>query len=192
MSPGAHVDFQQYLDLGMPGLEEDVAFNYDDFAPQHHDNQFMGQNHGDMNATMGHGSSDLARQNQGMMHGHPTANGQGAHLAISNGRPPSGSQISDDPNDSNSLTEIDEQIKFLQLQRQHQAQRIVEEQQQNYYVHQPRIVPSTPNSMEMHSRDRQMQMYSQQMQQQPQQFIYDTSDMQMREQQVSLCLENLP
>ena len=82
----------------------------------------------------------------------------------------------------NSLVEIDAQIQYLQLQRQQQQQRIVQEQHQNYYVpHNNRVVPPTPNSIEMHSGER--QLYQQQHDPQ-QQAMFDSYQMRLREQEV--------
>lgn len=79
-----------------------------------------------------------------------------------------------------SIVELDAQIQFLQHQRQQQQQRQIQDQQRNYYAHN-RIVPPTPNSLEMHGS--QPQFYPQS---DPQhQAMFDRYQMQVKEQEVS-------
>lgn len=179
-SPGAqvHVDFQQYLDLGMPGLG-DESFGFEDFNAQNHQqNEQMGRQDG-MDMGGGNHMAHLG-QKQGMMQGHQMApQGLQQHQSSPNGGQHMESQ---GHNRSNSINEIDAQIQYLQVQRQQQQQRLVLEQQQNYYVHQnTRIIPPTPNSMEMRSRDRQQYGHGNgpgHEMQQP--FMYDGTQVQMR------------
>lgn len=120
-------------------------------------------------------------QKHGMMQGHmpiTTSAGMG-HGAMTQ---PSPVISQNPPSGDNSLVEIDAQIQYLQLQRQQQQQRIVQEQHQNYYVpHNNRVVPPTPNSIEMHSGER--QLYQQQHDPQ-QQAMFDSYQMRLREQEV--------
>ena len=51
---------------------------------------------------------------------------------------------------TDSIVELDAQIQYLQQQRQQQQQRQLQDQQRNYYAQQ-RMIPPTPNSVEMHS-----------------------------------------
>jgi hypothetical protein len=87
----------------------------------------------------------------------------------------------DGDSSNESLSELDAQIQYLQHQRHQQQQRHIQEQQRNYYA-QNRIIPPTPNSIEMHGNN--SQFYSQSDTQQ-QQAIYDRFRMQVKEQEVS-------
>ena len=176
-SPGAqvHVDFQQYLDLGMPGLG-DESFGYEDFnAQSHQENERMVRQDG-MDLGGGNHMAHLG-QKQGMMQRQQmVAQGSQQHQSSPNGQQTEvqGSNLGR----NNSINELDAQIQYLQAQRQQQQQRLALEQQQNYYVHQnTRIIPPTPNSMEMHARDRQQYGQGHDMQQG---FMYDGTQVQMR------------
>lgn len=78
------------------------------------------------------------------------------------------------PNDS--LVELDAQIQYLQHQRQQQQQRQIQDQQRNYYAQQ-RMIPPTPNSVEMHGAT--SQFYGQSGSQQ--QVMFDGYQMQRKE-----------
>lgn len=189
-SPGAqmHVDFQQYLDLGMPGLDEDGSFGYEDFnAQSHQQNGMNGMDGGMGDGNMGAGNH-MAHQQQksNIPQGHQMmAQGSQQHQSS-----PVREQQGSNGGRNNSINEIDAQIQYLQMQRQEQQQQQLQEHQQNFYVQQTtRIIPPTPNSMEMHSRDRQQYMQATghgHMQEMQQNFMYDGSQqMPMRQHDVS-------
>lgn len=81
---------------------------------------------------------------------------------------------------NDSLVELDAQIQYLQHQRHQQQQRQMHEQQQNYYA-QNRMIPPTPNSIEMHGST--PQFYPQSDPQQ--QAIYERFRMQVKEQEMA-------
>jgi hypothetical protein len=83
------------------------------------------------------------------------------------------------PTANDSLVELDAQIQFLQHQRHQQQQRQLQEQQRNFYAQQ-RMIPPTPNSVELHSAT--SQYYRQQ---DGQQNMYERYQMQGKEQDVS-------
>lgn len=79
---------------------------------------------------------------------------------------------------NDSLSDLDAQIQYLQHQRHQQQQRQIQEQQRNYYT-QNRMIPPTPNSIEMHGNN--TQFYSQSDPQQ--QAVFDRYRMQVKDQQ---------
>ncbi|KAK2626544.1 hypothetical protein QTJ16_003719 [Diplocarpon rosae] len=137
----AQDDFQQFLDMGMSGLS-DVQFDFQDFIQQGQGTPLMSQERGvAVDTVMDHGQrmgQDSTMQehvpamiiapNHSSIHGPPLAH---AHP----------------PNES--LSELDAQILYLQHQRYEQQQRQMQEQQRNFYA-QSRMIPPTPNSVEMH------------------------------------------
>lgn len=177
LSSASQDDFQQFLDLSISGMGDDVGFNFQDFAPPQH-GQIMRERDADsMDTTMSNDNSLMGLQKHAMMQEHmPMAKTPG-HSTIGNA--PIANHAVDSPD--NSLMQIDAQIQYLQLQRQQQQQRIAQEQHQNYFVQQNRIVPPTPNSIEMHSGERQYYGHDQQ-----QRTMYDTYQMRLREQEVRI------
>jgi hypothetical protein len=65
------------------------------------------------------------------------------HMAISAQMAPPSSNVTD------TISEIDAQIRYLQQQRIHQEQRQMQEQRTVFYGNQRHAVPPTPQSMEM-------------------------------------------
>ena len=190
LASASHDDFQQFLDLGMNGINDEVGFNFQDFAPQQQQQQqqqqHQQQQHAQMmrqrgvdamGSAMGNDAAMMDLQKHGMMQNHMPITTAAGMPAITQPSPIINQRA---PADS-SLVEIDAQIQYLQLQRQQQQQRIIQEQQQNYYVQQSRIVPPTPNSIEMHSGER---LYQQQQHDPQQQAIFDSYQMRLREQEV--------
>ena len=192
-SPGAqvHVDFQQYLDLGMPGLDGDGSFGYESFnAQSHQQNGMTGMDGGMVDGNMDAGNHMAHQHKQNIPQGQRMmAQGSQQHQSS----PVRGQHMEQQPSNdgrNNSINEIDAQIQYLQMQRQRQQQQQLQEHQQNFYVQQTtRIIPPTPNSMEMHSRDRQQYMQATghgHMQEMQQNFMYDGSQqVQMRQHDVS-------
>lgn len=196
LSAPSQDDFQQFLDLGINGMGDEVGFNFQDYAPQQQQQQqqqqpqqpqqqqqhaqIMRQRGVDsMGSAMGNEAAMMDLQKHGMMQNHMPITTSGAGMSSMTQPSP---VITQNPAGDNSLVEIDAQIQYLQLQRQQQQQRIVQEQHQNYYVpHNNRVVPPTPTSIEMHSGER--QLYQQQHDPQ-QQAMFDSYQMRLREQEV--------
>jgi hypothetical protein len=93
----------------------------------------------------------------------------------------SGAPLNGHPSHNDSLVELDAQIQYLQHQRHQQQQRQIQEQQRNYYA-QNRMIPPTPNSVEMQGTT--SQFYPQSDSQQ--QAVFERFRMQVKEQEVSL------
>lgn len=119
-----HDDFQQFLDMGINSLGDNLQFGFSEFNQQ-------GQN--------GHG---LDGQDTTMQESMPSMTTAANHPAMT------GTSISGHPS-NDSLLELDQQIQYLQHQRHQQQQRQLQEQQRNFYA-QSRMIPPTPNSLEMH------------------------------------------
>lgn len=202
LSAPSQDDFQQFLDMGINGMGDDVGFNFQDYAPQQQQQQnqqnqqqqaqqqqqqqhaqIMRQRGVDaMGSAMGNEAAMMDLQKHGMMQNHMPITTSAGMSAMTQPSP----VITQNPGGSdNSLVEIDAQIQYLQLQRQQQQQRIVQEQHQNYYVPHNRAVPPTPNSIEMHSGER--RLYQQQHDPQ-QQAMFDSYQMRLREQEVFIHL----
>ncbi|OAF58688.1 hypothetical protein VC83_05162 [Pseudogymnoascus destructans] len=191
LSAPSQDDFQ-FLDLGINGMGDEVGFNFQDYASQQQQNQqqqqqqqqhaqIMRQRGVDaMGSTMGNEAAMMDLQKHGMMQNHMPITTSATMSAMTQ---PSPVITQNAAAPDNSLVEIDAQIQYLQLQRQQQQQRIVQEQHQNYYVpHNNRVVPPTPNSIEMHSGER--QLYHQQHDSQ-QQAMFDSYQMRLREQELA-------
>lgn len=172
--------FQQFM--GMDGLDGNASFNFDHFlATQQtshgHSAQQSPMQH--MDATMAknnHNNHMMGIQKGNMMMEHMPMNGQGNFMNTGNSE--MNMAAHGDMGRVNSLVDIDAQIQRLQMQRQLQQQQSLLEQQQNYYVHH-RVIPPTPNSMEMQSRESQRNSLQQATH-------YDASEMQMRQHDVSI------
>jgi len=177
LSSASQDDFQQFLDLSISGMGDDVGFNFQDFAPPQHGQIMRERDVDSMDTAMSNDNSLMELQKHAMMHEHMPMAKTPAHSTIVNAPIANHAVDSSD----NSLLQIDAQIQYLQLQRQQQQQRIAQEQHQNYFVQQNRIVPPTPNSIEMHSGERQYYGHDPQ-----QQTMYDTYQMRLREQEVRI------
>lgn len=137
-------DFQQFLDMGMNNLSDNLQFDFPEFNHQQSAQaQLMHQNGAEaMDTRMESGGStgqDVTMQEH-MASMTTTTN----HPAIHGGA------ISNAQSSSDSLTDLDAQIQYLQHQRHQQQQRQMHEQQRNFYS-QNQMIPPTPNSMELHS-----------------------------------------
>lgn len=174
LSAGGHDEFQQFMDMGMNGLDGNASFDFQDFAaPQQngHGHPVRQSPMQAMDATMvanNHNDHMMGVQKGNMMVSHMPMNGQNNFMGSGNERMNMAAQGSGSM--GNSLSDLDAQIQQLQMQRQLQQQRNLLEQQQNYYVHH-RVIPPTPNSMEMQSRERQRNSLQQA------QMRFDGSDM---------------
>jgi hypothetical protein len=175
-------DFNQFLDMGMNSLGDPLQFDFQDFSTQppgqpghllhQHDPEAMDHSGVESGGGVVHDTT--------MQEHMPSMTTAATHPAILGG------PISHTHSSNESLVELDAQIQYLQHQRQQrqqqqqQAQRQLEEQQRNYYA-QGRMIPPTPNSIELHGAT--AQYYPQSDPQQ--QAMYERYRMQMKEQEVS-------
>ncbi|PQE20785.1 phosphorus acquisition-controlling protein [Rutstroemia sp. NJR-2017a BBW] len=151
-------DFQQFLDMTMPNLGDALHFDFDFNQQQSQGAQIMhAENAESMMARMANaGGIGHTGSMQEHIQSLTTTSSQPAIL---------GTTMAHAQGPAESLTDIDAQIRYLQHQRLREQQRQLQEQQRNYYT-QNRIIPPTPNSMEMHGAN-QNQFYSQADSQQP-------------------------
>lgn len=174
-------DFQQFLDMSINNLGENLPYEFHDFQQAQH-SQMMHPDHRErMDTGMGH-VQNLVGADTTMQESLPpitttTSYSSKSSQAIAHGQP-----------SSESLVELDAQIQFLQHQRHQQQQRELQEQHRNYYAQQ-RMIPPTPNSIEMHSATSQFYAHSAP----GSQILYDRYQMQVKEQEVGClicCHEN--
>ncbi|KAJ8069865.1 hypothetical protein OCU04_000278 [Sclerotinia nivalis] len=135
-------DFQQFLDLNMHNMAGGLQFDFD-FNQQQSQNQQMIHQDGmdSMNTGMA-GNHQVGLD--GSMHEHmPSMTTASSHSAIL------GTPVVHPHTSTESLTHLDAQIQYLQQQKHEQQLRQSQEQQRNFYV-QNRMIPPTPNSMEIH------------------------------------------
>lgn len=158
MHPTADDDFQQFLDLNtMGGLGDGMQFDFD-FQHQA-GGHIMPASHRDaLDTPMGgtDGSTLLSTTMQSQI---PTITAGSTHSTIpATMMPP--------PTPTEAISEIDAQIQFLQQQKIQQQQRQIEEQQVAFFTQQQtRMVPPTPQSLELQAGN---QQYYAQPQQAPQ------------------------
>ncbi|KAM3086563.1 hypothetical protein ACMFMG_000695 [Clarireedia jacksonii] len=135
-------DFQQFLDMTMPNLGDTLQFDFDFNQQQNQGTQIIhAENAETMIARM---ANTGGIEHTGSMREHIPS------LMTTSSQPVIlGTTMAHAHSSAESLTDIDAQIRYLQLQRLQQQQRQLQEQQRNYYT-QNRIIPPTPNSMEMH------------------------------------------
>jgi hypothetical protein len=137
LSMGSQDDFQQYLDMSIPGLGDNLQFDFSDFNQQ---GQAQSQAQGQAQAQAQRAQHAMDGQDTTMQENMASMTTAVNHL----------SQTSISGHSSNdSLLELDQQIQYLQQQRLQHQQRQMQDQQRNYYA-QGRMVPPTPGSMEMH------------------------------------------
>jgi hypothetical protein len=144
-------DFHQYLDIGMSNLNEGLNFEFPDYSGQHN-GQAMQQDGGEaMDTRMDVDMGLLAHKDTIMQGQMPPMTTAAAHATIA------GTTLDHGHSSSDSLVELDAQIQYLQQQRQqHQQRQMQEQQQRNFYAtQQNRMVPPTPNSIEMHGSNSQ-------------------------------------
>ncbi|KAI1264173.1 hypothetical protein F5Y18DRAFT_391165 [Xylariaceae sp. FL1019] len=148
MSPSGDDEFHQFFDIGMSGMGDSMAFDFNDFTAQSGPSMMQAHRRDPVDTPMSDAnvSSLLTHANMPPMStasGHPTIPSQ-----ILTSQPP--------PNDT--ISEIDAQIHFLQHQRLQQQQRQLEEQQRRlheqqaaFYAQQQQrnMVPPTPQSLEL-------------------------------------------
>jgi hypothetical protein len=171
LSVSSHDDFQQFLDMGMNNLGDNLQFDFPDYnGQQGQGGQLMQQDEGERMQSRMDSAHGAMNHDTPMQEHIPAMTTAGSHPTIpgpaSNGRPSSGS-----------LVEIDAQIQYLQQQRQ---QRQMQEQQKFYARN--GMIPPTPNSMELHGNNGQFYPQSDPQQQ----AMYERYRMQVKDQEVSL------
>ena len=165
-------DFQQFLDMGMNNLGDALQFDFPDFNnAQPQAAQLMHRSDGET----GMEENQPVRPDTTMQEAVPAITTATSHPGIHR------TAISHAHRSNESLADIDAQIHYLHQQRAQQEQRQLQEQQRNYYA-QNRMIPPTPNSMEMRGSGH---FYSQSDPQQ--QAMYERFQMHVKEQEV--CLE---
>jgi len=171
LSSTPHDDFQQYLDMGMNGLNDGLNFDFQDFGGQNN-GQMLHQEGGEPMDTRMDVDVGMLGHKDTMMHSQmPPMTSAPAHSSIA------GTPIDRGHSSSDRLVELDAQIQFLQQQRQQHEQRQLERNQ--FYAHN-RMVPPTPNSIEIHSANNQFYPQSDPQQQ----AMYERYQMRMKEQEV--------
>ncbi|KAF7878988.1 hypothetical protein EAF04_000190 [Stromatinia cepivora] len=135
-------DFQQFLDLNMHNMAGGLQFDFD-FNQQQSQNQQMIHQDGMESMDTGMAGNHQVGLD-GSMHEHmPSMTTASSHSAIL------GTPVVHPHTSTESLTHLDAQIRYLQQQKHEQQLRQSQEQQRNFYV-QNRMIPPTPNSMEIH------------------------------------------
>ncbi|CAG8974165.1 hypothetical protein HYALB_00002804 [Hymenoscyphus albidus] len=172
-------DFNQFLDIGMNGLGDALHYDFQDFGgqpPAHllhqHGQGQMG--HSGLGNSVGQGHDTTMQEHM------PPMTTATSHSVII------GTPMSHTHHSTESLSDLDAQIQYLQhqkLQRQRQQQQQhqhIQEQQRNFYVHN-RMIPPTPNSMELHANTSQFYPQSD-----PQpRAVYERYQMQMKDQEMA-------
>ncbi|TVY46363.1 Phosphorus acquisition-controlling protein [Lachnellula occidentalis] len=167
-------DFQQFLDIGMNDLSDSLQFDFPDYNHQQATQSRLMHQNGDeaMHTGMENGSS--TGHDTTMQEHMPSMTTATSYATIHGGA------ISNSHSSDESLVELDAQIQYLQQQRHQQQQRQLLEQQRNFYTPN-RMIPPTPNSMDLHGAN--AQFYSQS---DPQhQAMYDRYQMQAKQQELA-------
>ena len=187
LSVPSQEDFTQFLDLGMGNLSDALQFDFQDFSTQQSGQapHLVHQHAPDAMDHTGLENGGAVVHDTTMQEHMPSMTAATSHPSII------GPPVNHAHPSSESLVELDAQIQYLQHQRQQrqqqqQAQRQMEEQQRNYYA-QNRMIPPTPNSMELHGAT--SHFYPQSDPQQ--QAMYERYRMQLKDQEVSLSTSNL-
>ncbi|THV44278.1 hypothetical protein BGAL_0683g00020 [Botrytis galanthina] len=135
-------DFQQFLDLNMHNMADTLQFDFNFNQQQSQSQQMLHQD--GMNSMNTGMSGNHQMGHDGTMQEHmPSMTTASTHPAIL------GTPIVQPHTSTESLTDLDAQIQYLQQQKREHQLRQSQEQQRNFYA-QSRIIPPTPNSIEMH------------------------------------------
>lgn len=174
MQHGADDDFQQFLDMNSMGnLGDGLQFDFD-FQNQNA-GHLMQVSHRETLDTPMSGTDGSVLMSTAMHNPMPTMTTGPAHSSI-----PSTMMPPHAPGDA--ISEIDAQIQFLQQQKLQQQQRQIEQQQVAFFAQQQsRMVPPTPQSLELQAGNHRFYAQPEQTHQQ-QQDIYDRFS-RMKEQQ---------
>ncbi|RAL63207.1 hypothetical protein DID88_004286 [Monilinia fructigena] len=138
-------DFQQFIDLNMNNMNnmaDTLQFDFDFNQQQSQNQQMVHQDGmGSMNVEMV-GSHQMGHN--GTMQEHmPSMTTASNHSAIL------GTPIVNPHSSTDNMMEFDTQIQYLKQQKRQLQLRQSQEQQRNFYA-QSRMIPPTPNSMEIH------------------------------------------
>lgn len=141
MHHGAEDDFQQFLDMNnMGALNDGLQFDFD-FQNQS-GGHMMQVPHREALDTPMSGTDASVLMSTTMHNQMPTMSSAPAHTPISSSMMP--------PNHhGDAISEIDAQIQFLQQQKLQQQQRQIEQQAAFFTQQQSRMVPPTPQSLEI-------------------------------------------
>lgn len=152
LHPAPEDDFQQFLDMNSIGnLGDGLQFDFQDFQNANGQPMMSGPPPREPIDTPMTGTDGqvLLSQMDPAMHNQMPMSSATSHPSITSTMlPPSHS-----PGDA--ISEIDAQIQYLQQQKLQQQQRQLEEQQAAYYVRQSRMVPPTPQSLEIQAGNNQ-------------------------------------
>lgn len=145
MSSGGDDEFHQFFDIGMSGMGDSMQFDFQDFGSPNGQNIIQQHQRDTVDTPMSNtNGSSIMSQNNMRVQSHPMTSAQSVSTIASHIIPSQHAQ-------SNSISEIDAQIQFLQHQRLQQQQRQLEEQRRRleeqqaaFYAQQHRnMVPST-------------------------------------------------
>lgn len=176
MSSAPHDDFQQLLDMGMNSFNDGLNFDFPDYAGQNNAPLLPQESREAMDSRMDVDVGLLGHKDAMMQGQMPPMTTVSNHATIAV-RP-----LEHGHSSSESLAELEAQIQYLQQQRQQHQRRQLQEQQQrnNYYAHN-RMIPPTPNSIEMHSANNQFYPQSD-----PQhQAMYERYQLRVKEQELA-------
>ncbi|EOO00560.1 putative phosphorus acquisition-controlling protein [Phaeoacremonium minimum UCRPA7] len=154
LHPAPEDDFQQFLDMNSIGnLGDGLQFDFQDYQNANGHQPIMGgapppRETIDTPMTGTDGQVLLSQMDPAMHAQMPMSTATSHPSITSTMLPPSHS-----PGDA--ISEIDAQIQYLQQQKLQQQQRQLEEQQAAYYVRQSRMVPPTPQSLEIQAGNNQ-------------------------------------
>lgn len=182
LSSGHQDDFQQFLDMGMNDLDDGMTFDFQDFGNQHN-GHLMNTENGDAMDTAMDGEVNMISGKEQTMPGQMLRMTSTAGMSIMASTSLDMAQHADQ-----SMEALDAQIQFLQQRRLQQQQQVQmeeqrrrrQQQQQQFQFGQSRIIPPTPNSLEMHSQN--SQYYPQAGPQQ--QAMYERYQLRLKEQEV--------
>lgn len=182
---GSDEDFQQFLDMNSMNLPDSMPFDFSEFQTANGAHMLQSQPREHLDTPMsGTDTPGLLSRSEHGPHGqmHAVTTGP-SHPTIPSSTMVSSSTASD------AIVEIDAQIQFLQQQRLQEQQRQLEEQNAAFYARQSRMVPPTPQSLEIPSAN---QFYASQEQQSQQQAIFERFQHLKEQQDVSRRPSNPP
>jgi len=163
--PGLHHaaddDFQQFLDMnGMGNLGEGLQFDFTDFQTTGAGHLLSQPPREQLDTPMsGTEAPSILSSQDAALRGQMAVSTAVSHPAVTTALVPP-------PTASDAINEIDAQIQYLQQQRMQQQRRHMEEQQAAYFARQSRVVPPTPQSLEIQAGSQFFPLADQQSQQQ--------------------------
>lgn len=184
MVSGADDEFNQFLDMsGMGNMGDNMQFDFQGFqdgSSQQIISQNQPRQQGD--TIMGNSdSSNMVPRSDGLLQNHTPAMSAGTP----NHPPMSGSHMLATSAPTDTISNIDAQIQYLQQQKFHQQQRQMHEQQAAFFTNHNHSVPPTPQSLEMPPGSGQFYSQAEQI---PQRMAYERGYHHRSEQQdVSYC-----